>query len=674
MKEGNGPKWLFDIDSLTLSMNYVPVAEGTISNEYAVAEGTISNEYADASYFDSTSKDVKDGLHNEDDDKDKSEDNSSPKEVNAAGQHEYNVARTPQQNGVAERRNRTLTEAARIIVARTPQQNGVADRRNRTLIEPARTMLTDSKLPTTFWAEAVSTACYVQNRVLIVKPHNKTPYELFRGTISDESAGIQKDLNAGTSSGKEATRPDYIVMPVWKDASYFDTSSKDVKDGTHNEDDDKDKTEDDSSPKEINAVEQHIEPTRIAKALSNSSWMEAMHEELLQFKLQHAIGTKWVFRNKKDERGIVIRNKARLVSQGHRQEEGIDDNEYFALVARIEAIRLCLAYASYMGFLVNQMDVKSAFLYGTIKKEVYVTQPPRFKDPNHPDKVYKLVKALYGLHQTPRAWYDTLANYLLSNGFQRGKIDLTLFIKKQRGDILLVQIYVDDIIFGSTNKELCTAFEKLMKGKFQMMVELTFSLALQVTQKEDGIFISHDKYVHEILNKFNYSDVKSASTLVDLEKPLVKDGDANDVDDAFGNNQYKPKDIQELFCKLFNDMQNIHGELAEYINTPSWKCPAFYNNGEDDHKDYAIAITPDFLTTDSLIMGDKHLDTIPEKESDEFIKFSVDNLVLNPSEFEDECECDVPDCDDSQTTKFLTFSNSLFDDSTSSDDKSSYEE
>ncbi|GJW45404.1 putative ribonuclease H-like domain-containing protein [Tanacetum coccineum] len=272
--------------------------------------------------------------------------------------------------------------------------------------------------------------------------------------------------------------------------------------------------------------------------------MEEMQEELLQFKLQQvwilvdlpngkkAIGTKWVFRNKKDERGIVIRNKARLVAQGHRQEEGIDYEEVFAPVARIEAIRLFLAYASFMGFLVYQMDVKSAFLYGTIEEEVYVTQPPGFKDPDHPNKVYKVVKALYGLHQAPRAWYETLANYLLSNGFNRGKIDQTLFIKKQKGDILLVQVYVDDIIFGLTNKELCTGFEKLIKDKFQMssMGELTFFLGLQVQQKEDGMFISLDKYVAEILKKSNSSDVKSASTPVDLEKHLVKDGDADDVD------------------------------------------------------------------------------------------------------------------------------------------------
>ncbi|GJW34999.1 putative ribonuclease H-like domain-containing protein [Tanacetum coccineum] len=349
-------------------------------------------------------------------------------------------------------------------VARTPQQNGVAERRNRTLIEAARTMLADSKLPTTFWAEA-----------------------------------------------KEEISQDCIVMPIWKDASYFDSPSKDVGNGEpksaiddqkqvedcpDNENDAKDKSGDDSSPKEVWKLVD----------LPNG---------------KRAIRTKWVFKNKKDERGTVIRNKARLVAQGHRQEEGIDYEEVFALVARIEAIRLFLAYDSFMGFLVYQMDVKSALLYGTIEEEVYVTQPPGFKDPDHPDNVYKVVKALYGLHQAPRAWYETLANYLLGNGFKRGKIDQTLFIKKQKGDILLVQVYVDDIIF-----------EKLMKDKFQMssMGELTFFLGLQIQQKEDGIFISQDKYVDEILKKFNYTNVKSASTPIDLEKPLVKDKDANDVD------------------------------------------------------------------------------------------------------------------------------------------------
>ncbi|GJU14486.1 putative ribonuclease H-like domain-containing protein [Tanacetum coccineum] len=317
-------------------------------------------------------------------------------------------------------------------VARTPQQNGVAERKNRTLIEAARTMLADSKLPTTFWAEAVSTACYVQNRVLIVKPHNKTPYELFRGIHVCV-------LESSTSSQKIKKIKIVLSSPIWK-ASYLD-----------------------------DAYQILVQTRRMTTLTSETRVLVSIYERKDGHRLGHrAIGTKWVYRNKKDERGIVIRNKARLVAQGHTQEEGIDYDEVFAPVARIEAIRIFLAYASYMGFTVYQMDVKSACVcYGAqIEEEVF-----------HPE--------------------------------------------------------LDDIIFGSTKKELCDEFEKLMKDKFQMssMGELTFFLGLQVQQRKKGIFISQDKYVHEILRKFNYSDVKSASTPTDLEKPLVKDGDADDVDE-----------------------------------------------------------------------------------------------------------------------------------------------
>ncbi|GJZ23734.1 putative ribonuclease H-like domain-containing protein [Tanacetum coccineum] len=286
------------------------------------------------------------------------------------------------------------------------------------------------------------------------------------------------------------------------------------------------------------------EPKKISEALKDDSWVEAMQEELLQFRLQQVwilvdlphgakvIGTKWVYRNKRDERGVVVRNKARLVAQGHRQEEGIDYDEVFAPVARIEAIRLFLAFASFMGFIVYQMDVKSAFLYGTIDEEVYVSQPPGFVDPDHPKKVYKVVKALYGLHQAPRAWYATLSTFLEKHGYRRGTIDKTLFIKKDKKDIMLVQVYVDDIIFGSTRKSWCDEFEALMKGRFQMssMGELIFFLGLQVKQKIDGIFISQDKYVADMLKKFDLARVKTAITPMETKMALTKDEEADEVD------------------------------------------------------------------------------------------------------------------------------------------------
>ncbi|GJU82505.1 putative ribonuclease H-like domain-containing protein, partial [Tanacetum coccineum] len=206
------------------------------------------------------------------------------------------------------------------------------------------------------------------------------------------------------------------------------------------------------------------------------------------------------------------------------KEEGIDYDEVFAPVARIKAIRLLLAFASYLGFMVYQMDVKSAFLYGRIDEEVYVTQPKGFVDPQHPKKVYKVVKALYGLYQAPKAWYATLSTFLLNHGYRRGTIDKTLFLKKHKSDIILVQVYVDDIIFGSTKKAWCDEFEALMKGEFEMsaMGELTFFLGLQVQQRPGGIFISQNKYVKGIMQKFDLENVRTATTPYEALKPKSK--------------------------------------------------------------------------------------------------------------------------------------------------------
>ncbi|GJR92194.1 putative ribonuclease H-like domain-containing protein [Tanacetum coccineum] len=618
--------------------------------------------------------------------------------------------------------------------ARTPQQNGVAERKNMTLIEAARTMLADSFLPNTFWAEAVSTACYVLNRVLVTKPHNKTPYELITGKIpiisyirpfgchvtilntidhlgkfagkSDEgflvgyslqskafrvynletkrveenlhitflenkpnvagkgptwlfdldyltnsmnyqpvrsenqannhagpeeanhSAGTQDNIDAGNSELEAASAQDSFVLPIWSSYSSTIKSSKarsageepykhpnsnsnekpiDKKDQVFLDELQRLKSKEQeahdaadalwkefekdtkdllfqagaakvSSTNTVNTAHQLVlpvfilellklagavadftnletimnvspipasrinsihpstlilgdpksavqtrskvtkssgahafvsyiqkqrrnnhkdfqhclfacflsqnQPKKISEALEDESWVDAMQEELLQFKIQKvwilvdlphgkkAIETKWVYRNKKDEKGVVVRNKASLVAQGQRQEEGIDYDEVFAPVARIEAIRIFLDFASYMGFIVYQIDVKSAFLYGKIDEEVYVSQPPGFVDPKYPKKVYK-------------------------SGYRRGTIDKTLFIKKDKNDIMLVQVYVDDIIFGSTKKSWCDEFEELMK---------------------------------KILKKFDFINVKTASTPIETQKPLVKDEEASDVD------------------------------------------------------------------------------------------------------------------------------------------------
>jgi hypothetical protein len=268
-----------------------------------------------------------------------------------------------------------------------------------------------------------------------------------------------------------------------------------------------------------------IEPYRIEDALRDPDWVLAMQEELNNFTRnevwhlvprpnQNVVGTKWVFRNKQDEHGVVTRNKARLVTKGYSQVEGLDFGETYAPVARLESIRILLAYATYHGFKLYQMDVKSAFLNGPIKEEVYVEQPPGFEDSEYPNHVYKLSKALYGLKQAPRAWYECLRNFLITNGFKVGKADPTLFTKTIAKDLFVRQIYVDDIIFGSTNKSTCEEFSRIMIQKFEMsmMGELKYFLGFQVKQLQDGTFISQTKYIQYILTKFGMKDAKPIKT------------------------------------------------------------------------------------------------------------------------------------------------------------------
>ncbi|GJZ00463.1 putative ribonuclease H-like domain-containing protein [Tanacetum coccineum] len=498
-------------------------------------------------------------------------------------------------------------------VARTPQQNGVAERKNKTLIEVARTMLAESLLPIVFWAEAVNIACYVLNRVLVTKPHNKTPYELIigrapsisftrpfgcpvtilntldplgkfdgkaeewflvrysvnskafmifdidfltnsmnyqpvsAGNQTNKNAGpqetngntcLKKNVDAGQTKEENVSTQQYIVLPLWSSISSSYKSSDDkAKDYTVNDDacrknvqepaseydqalknvlnkmidqekeateqsnaarkefeaqcDNQEKITRASSTNSFNIVSTPVNTANASRTFSPVGpssgpsfvpfggsfpidvanlphdplmpeledtaeirmWVEAMQDELLQFKIQKV----WTLVN------LPCGKKA--------IEEGIDYDEVFAPVARVEAIRIFLAFASFMNFPVYQMDVKSAFLYGTIEEEVYVCQPPGFVDPEFPEKVYKVEKALYGLHQAPIAWFQ-----------------------------------------------------------MSSMGELTFFLGFQVKQKEDEIFISQDKYVGEILNKFGFFSVRTSSTPMETNKALTKDEDGEDAD------------------------------------------------------------------------------------------------------------------------------------------------
>ncbi|GJV11333.1 putative ribonuclease H-like domain-containing protein [Tanacetum coccineum] len=258
-----------------------------------------------------------------------------------------------------------------------------------------------------------------------------------------------------------------------------------------------------------------VEPKNFKMAVIEDCWFQAMQDEFTIFDLNvwelvprpiyvMVIALKWIYKVKLDEYGDVLKNKARLVAKGYRQEEGIDFEESFAPVARIEAIRIFIANAATKNMIIYQMDVKTAFLNGDLQEEVFVSQPEGFEDQDNPTHVYRLKKALYGLKQAPRAWYDTLSKFLLANNFFKGAVDPTLFTRKSGKHILLVQIYVDDIIFASTYHNACHIFSKEMSSKFQMsmMGQMSFFLGLQVSQSPRGIFINQAKYALETLKKY----------------------------------------------------------------------------------------------------------------------------------------------------------------------------
>ncbi|GJZ17584.1 retrovirus-related pol polyprotein from transposon TNT 1-94 [Tanacetum coccineum] len=258
-----------------------------------------------------------------------------------------------------------------------------------------------------------------------------------------------------------------------------------------------------------------VEPKNFKMAVIEDCWFQAMQDEIHEFDrlevwelVPHpiyvmVITLKWIYKVKLDEYGDVLKNKARLVAKGYRQEEGIDFEESFAPVARIEAIRIFIANAATKNMIIYQMDVKTAFLNGDLQEEVFVSQPEGFEDQENPTHVYRLKKALYGLKQAPRAWYDTLSKFLLANNFFKGAVDPTLFTRKS-GKHILLQIYVDDIIFASTDHNACNTFSNEMSSKFQMsmMGQMSFFLGLQVSQSPRGIFINQAKYALETLKKY----------------------------------------------------------------------------------------------------------------------------------------------------------------------------
>ncbi|GJZ93302.1 retrovirus-related pol polyprotein from transposon TNT 1-94, partial [Tanacetum coccineum] len=298
-----------------------------------------------------------------------------------------------------------------------------------------------------------------------------------------------------------------------------------------------------------------VEPKTYKDALTQSCWIEAMQEELNEFERLEVwelvprpdkvmvITLKWIYKVKLDELGGILKNKARLVARGYRQEEGIDFEESFAPIARLEAIRIFLAFAAHINMVVYQMDVKTTFLNGNLREEVYVSQPDGFVDPDNLNHVYKLKKALYGLKQAPRTWYDMLSSFLISQDFSKGSVDPTLFIHKEGKELLLVQVYVNDIIFAASTPKLCDLFAKIMCSifKMSMMGNISFFLGLHIFQNPRGIFINQSKYALESLKKYNFDSCDPVDTPMVEKSKLDEDKEGKVVD---------PSHYRGMICTL----------------------------------------------------------------------------------------------------------------------------
>jgi hypothetical protein len=269
-----------------------------------------------------------------------------------------------------------------------------------------------------------------------------------------------------------------------------------------------------------------LEPKNFNETSKDDHWVKDMNDELDQIEKnnmwelvprpegKNIIGSKWIFKNKMNEKGQVVGNKERLVCKGYAQIEGMNFDETFAAVERLEAIRIFIAYACHKRFKVYQMDVKSAFLNGDLKEEIYMEQLEGFEMSDNPDLVCKLKKDLYGLKQAPRVWYHRLDMYLQDKGFKRGTTDRNLYIKTEGNDFLIVLVYVDDIIFGCNKDSLVQWFASTMKSEFEMSMigELSFFIGLQITQRSKGMFISQEKYLREMLKRFQMEDSKPVDT------------------------------------------------------------------------------------------------------------------------------------------------------------------
>ncbi|KAM1689141.1 hypothetical protein EV2_037740 [Malus domestica] len=515
-----------------------------------------------------------------------------------------------------------------LTVAYSPQQNGVAERRNRTIVEMAKCMMLEKGIPFEFWAEAVNTAVYILNRCPTKVLNKKTPFEAYSGRkpgvkhlkvfgslcYAQVPSQMRQKLDAtsvmciflgyGTcEKGYRLFNPKTNKIVISRDVIFDENSCWDWKSGNKktmsisvpsdvdgSKENETEAVEDDaifecteslqeqheqviasSSRQEeqidhtssqmydhtplrfrgLNEIYERcnfcvIEPECFEEASGDEAWRKAMSTEIEMIEKNDTwelvkrpfdkpvIGVKWVYKTKLNLDGSVQKNKARLVAKGYSQKPGVDFNETFAPVARLDTIRTLIALAAQKEWKLFQLDVKSAFLNGTLHEEVYVDQPQGFEVQGQEDKVYKLKKALYGLKQAPRAWYDEIDNYFNRSGFEKSQSEATLYTKFSDAGVLIVSLYVDDIIYTGNSDEMIQEFKKDMMKQYEMsdLGLLHHFLGLGIVQTDKSIFIHQKKYAKSLLEKFGLKECKAVKTPLAVDDKLSKEDGSEDADES----------------------------------------------------------------------------------------------------------------------------------------------
>lgn len=588
-----------------------------------------------------------------------------------------------------------------LTAAYTPQQNGVAERKNRTIMNMVRSMLSEKKIPKTFWPEAANWAVHVLNRSPTLAVRNKTPEEAWSGGkpsieyfrvfgcishvhVPDNKRTKLDDKSItcvllGVSEESKAYRLyDPISQRIiisrdvvfeedknwdWDkkyeelivcDLEWGDTGEEAVVFDEHEEGNGSDLDADieeeneilpsDSSTEESSsslnerrnrrppvwmrhydtgeglseedneaqlAMFAAADPIRFEDAVKSEKWRKAMDAEMESITKNGTwelmelpeggkkIGVKWVYKTKFNENGEVDKYKARLVVKGYSQQYGVDYTEVFAPVARMETIRLVVALAAQKGWIIYQLDVKSAFLHGELNEEVFVEQPCGYVQKGNEHKVYKLKKALYGLKQAPRAWYSRIEAYFMKEGFKRCDYEHTLFIKTRKEDkVLIVSLYVDDLVFTGNDDFMFTEFRNSMKQEFDMtdLGKMRYFLGLEVLQRPNGVFIYQKKYALEVLQRFGMDKSNYVHNPIVPGCKLVKDENGVKVDKTYfkqivGSLMYLTATrpdmmyVVSLISRYMENPTELHLQVAKrvlrYLKGTT-EFGIFYKNGGDD--------------------------------------------------------------------------------------------